>query len=185
MIVENINISQEHFEIMQPIIVVARLFGLLPIKFSKYGSQFRMNWSLGYGIYSCLLYIILITATLLGIIHDLQEDEQHSIRMKDKKSRYVTCCDISIIIPYEPKTNVGTTDTLEIRGSMAQNLSSKSDTNVIEKFNTVDRVVALTKFQEKIFEAVESVNDCMAYGIHVRIYLSLYRLIPTSMERNE
>nr|UTN00877.1 gustatory receptor [Semanotus bifasciatus] len=98
MFIDSISISQENFEIMQPIMIVSRLFGLFPIKYSKHGAQYRLRWSLGYGIYSYLLCIILTTLTLLGVANDLNEDEMRSIRMKDKKNKYVTCCDMSIVM---------------------------------------------------------------------------------------
>lgn len=35
----------------------------------------------------------------------------------------------------------------------------------------VETITALIRVEEKIFEAVQSVNNCCAYGVHVRINL--------------
>ncbi|KAJ8982206.1 hypothetical protein NQ317_013508, partial [Molorchus minor] len=83
---------------MQPIIVVSRLFGLFPVEYVKNGVQYKLKWSTGFAIYSYLLSLVLTVATLLGVANDLEEDEEHSIRMKTRKGRIVTCCDIIIVI---------------------------------------------------------------------------------------
>ncbi|KAJ8956345.1 hypothetical protein NQ318_015083 [Aromia moschata] len=98
MFVPDLTISQEHFELLQPILLISRLFGLLPIRYRKHGTQYKLQWSSAYGAYSYLLSIILTVVTLIGVVNDLQKDETHSIRMKEKKGRYVTCCDIIIVI---------------------------------------------------------------------------------------
>ncbi|XP_018574194.1 gustatory receptor for sugar taste 43a-like [Anoplophora glabripennis] len=95
---QDINISQENFELLQPIILVARFLGILPVRYDKHGGHFKLKMSLVYSIYSYVLTIFLTVATVLGIVNDLEKDTNHSVRMVDQKARYVTSCDISIVI---------------------------------------------------------------------------------------
>lgn len=60
------------------------------------------NCRISYEIpHTCIVLCIhpfLAVATLMGIIDDLRKDGNHSIRMADEKTRFVTSCDISVVI---------------------------------------------------------------------------------------
>lgn len=63
MAVQDINISEENFEILQPIILVGRILGILPVRYVKYGNCYKLKNSLIYGIYSYTLTIFLSSTT--------------------------------------------------------------------------------------------------------------------------
>ncbi|CAG9815212.1 unnamed protein product [Phaedon cochleariae] len=98
MIVEDLQVSLETFSVMKPLLLTSRLFGLFPISYKRFGAYYRLKWSNIYAIYSYLLSLTLIIWTLTGMMRDMKEVAENSLRMTNTKTEFVTCCDISIVI---------------------------------------------------------------------------------------
>lgn len=52
-------VSKELFKLIKPFTVITRIFGLNPITYHVDGTKFGVKWSVGYGIYSYFLAILL------------------------------------------------------------------------------------------------------------------------------
>ncbi|CAH1115347.1 unnamed protein product [Psylliodes chrysocephalus] len=98
MIVEDLYISTPTFEVIQPLIITSRLFGLFPISYKKNGNNYCLKWSIVYGVYSYSLSVGLVLWTITGIALDMKREPQHSLRMTDEKTRFVTGGDFSIVV---------------------------------------------------------------------------------------
>nr|UTN00893.1 gustatory receptor [Semanotus bifasciatus] len=94
---KRINITSENFEIIQPLLTTARIFGLCPVYYAKTGSSYVLQWSILYAGYSYLIIISASCLAIFGFLNDINMDEA-SHRMKDRKSKIVAACDISIVI---------------------------------------------------------------------------------------
>ncbi|CAG9862418.1 unnamed protein product [Phyllotreta striolata] len=98
MIVEDLYVSTPTFEAIQPLLITSRLFGLFPISYKKNGTNYRLKWSLVYAVYSYSLCVGLALWTMIGMSLDLKNDPEHSLRMTDEKTRFVTGGDVSIVV---------------------------------------------------------------------------------------
>ncbi|CAH1962538.1 unnamed protein product [Acanthoscelides obtectus] len=91
-------LSEELFSVLQPVLVVSRWLGIFPVSYKRFGNFYKLRWSTWYAIYSYILSLSLTITTLVNLIIDLEKGEKRSIRMPNRKTRFVTCVDISIVI---------------------------------------------------------------------------------------
>nr|CAI5841989.1 unnamed protein product [Callosobruchus analis] len=92
-------LSEELFSVLQPILVVSRVLGIFPVSYKKHGNYYKLRWSTWYAVYSYALSLALSNNdNFRNLIIDLERDEEHSLRMTNRKTRFVTCIDISIVI---------------------------------------------------------------------------------------
>nr|CAH7761034.1 unnamed protein product [Callosobruchus chinensis] len=91
-------LSEELFSVVQPVLLVSRVLGIFPVSYKKHGNYYKLCWSTWYAIYSYALSLALTMTTLVNLIIDLEKDEKHSIRMPNRKTKFVTCIDISVVI---------------------------------------------------------------------------------------
>ncbi|XP_074039676.1 gustatory receptor for sugar taste 43a isoform X2 [Leptinotarsa decemlineata] len=97
MIVEDLVVSQEIFLLLEPLIRTSRIFGIFPVVLKRNGNRLILHCSYLFGIYSYILSITLAITTVTGIVKDIEKDPSESLKMKDKKTRFVACCDITIV----------------------------------------------------------------------------------------
>ncbi|KAJ3651866.1 hypothetical protein Zmor_017873 [Zophobas morio] len=92
----NAVITTDLFQVLEPLLVVARVAGFLPVTSEKKGSQYSIEESLKFKIYSYVLATILTVLALLGLNEDLPIE--HSIRMKNSLIKYIVVVDVGEIV---------------------------------------------------------------------------------------
>ncbi|XP_049824632.1 gustatory receptor for sugar taste 43a-like [Aethina tumida] len=125
-------VAKNTFEIMRPFVVVTRIFGLCPVTYEQKGAYFIMKRSIKYILYSYILAIVLVSTVLMGVINDLKVDEKESVRMKSMKTRYITCCDISVVIM------------LVVFGIVSTPFKQKTFWKMLKCFNNLDNWLPIT-----------------------------------------
>ncbi|XP_060533804.1 gustatory receptor for sugar taste 43a-like isoform X2 [Cylas formicarius] len=94
---EDLTLSEESYRILEPLVVTSRLLGLCPVTFKKIGTIYKLKWSAAFLIYSYASVVALASLTMVGLISDSRQ-EADAVRMKDRKTTYITACDFSTVI---------------------------------------------------------------------------------------
>ncbi|VEN40865.1 unnamed protein product [Callosobruchus maculatus] len=96
---QQLKMSRETFKMVQPIIVVSRLFGLFPISFKDCGYFFVLQWSHFYAIYSIIAPGVFAAITLSVVFkHEDQRDANESDNKRVFLTAFDTFCVTMIVV---------------------------------------------------------------------------------------
>ncbi|KAJ3618360.1 hypothetical protein MTP99_006364 [Tenebrio molitor] len=84
------------FQVIEPVVLLARTSGFLPVTYEKQGCKYLFQRSLKYVLYSYTLALVLMLTSMIGLCDDLDADR--SIRMQNPNIKYIIFFDLGEII---------------------------------------------------------------------------------------
>ncbi|XP_030759602.1 gustatory receptor for sugar taste 43a [Sitophilus oryzae] len=94
---QEIMFSEYQYQIIQPLVLSARIFGLCPIVFAKIGKFYEAKYSKVLVLYSYTIVVSIGIGTILGV-HADATCGTCTIRMRKNKTLFISACDIAIVI---------------------------------------------------------------------------------------
>ncbi|KAJ3634941.1 hypothetical protein MTP99_007881 [Tenebrio molitor] len=84
------------FQVIEPVVLLARTSGFLPVTYEKQGCKYLFQRSLKYVLYNYTLALVLMLTSMIGLCDDLDADR--SIRMQNPNIKYIIFFDLGEII---------------------------------------------------------------------------------------
>ncbi|KAJ3618363.1 hypothetical protein MTP99_006365 [Tenebrio molitor] len=89
-------IASDLFQVIEPVVLLARTSGFLPVTYEKQGCKYLFQRSLKYVLYNYTLALVLMLTSMIGLCDDLDADR--SIRMQNPNIKYIIFFDLGEII---------------------------------------------------------------------------------------